>query len=321
MKEYFKIGQVSKILNLPVKTIRFYEEKGLFKPSKVDEESGYRYFDEKAIEKIAQVQFLRKAGFSTSDIKNISKEELAKQEIELNEQFQKLRTKTHILKTLDKKDEKSFAYFISDAEAVGKWRLISGENPFFKFIYFLPEGKGYWIFERWTKGKILLYTGKVATYSIENDTLKLNMPDMPQELVFKKVDGKKYFEDEIALKENVDFPFVKDDSAVGFWKAIAVIDKNKADQIDPSKLEEKEDFIKKLILSPDGEAIWVRGNGLAPYSCKWTKGLILDQNRHTASEIKVKNIHGKTYMIVDWKSGDYIYSGVVKACYVFEKIS
>ena len=60
MKEYFKIGQVSKILNLPVKTIRFYEEKGLFKPSKVDEESGYRYFDEKAIEKIAQVQFLRK---------------------------------------------------------------------------------------------------------------------------------------------------------------------------------------------------------------------------------------------------------------------
>ena len=62
MKEYFKIGEVSKILNLPVKTIRFYEANGLFKPSKVDEESGYRYFDEKAIEKIAQVQFLRKAG-------------------------------------------------------------------------------------------------------------------------------------------------------------------------------------------------------------------------------------------------------------------
>ena len=45
---------VSKILNLPVKTIRFYEAKGLFKPSKVDEESGYRYFDEKAIEKIME---------------------------------------------------------------------------------------------------------------------------------------------------------------------------------------------------------------------------------------------------------------------------
>lgn len=319
MKEYFKIGEVSKILNLPVKTIRFYEEKGLFQASKVDERSGYRYFDEKTIEKIAEIQFLRKTGFSINDIKNITKEELSKKEIELKDQFHKLRIKMHILKTLDKKDEKSFAYFINDIEAVGKWRLVSGEDAFFKFLYFLPEGKGYWIFDRWTKGKILLYTGKVATYSIEKDILRLRMPDLTQELVFKKVDDRQYSEEQIALKDDVDFPFIKDENLVGFWKVIGLIDKNQAEQFDPGKLEAKDYFIKKLFLSPDGEAVWVRKQGI--YNCQWTKGLILDQNNHVASEIKLKNKDGKTYMIVDWKSGDYIYSGVVKVCYIFEKMS
>lgn len=144
------------------------------------------------------------------------------------------------------------------------------------------------------------------------------MPDMRQELVFKKVDNKKYSEKDIALKDDADLPFVRDDRYVGFWKAIALIDKNKDDQFDPHKFAEGDFFIKKLILSTDGEAIWV--NRERCHACKWTAGLILDKTNCIASKIKVKNIDGKTYMIVDWKSGDYIYGKVVTACYVFEKM-
>lgn len=40
----YKIGEVSKILNIPVETIRFYETKNLIKPHK-DKYSKYRYYD------------------------------------------------------------------------------------------------------------------------------------------------------------------------------------------------------------------------------------------------------------------------------------
>ena len=39
----FSIGEFSKITSLPVKTLRFYHEKGLLVPARIEPETGYRY--------------------------------------------------------------------------------------------------------------------------------------------------------------------------------------------------------------------------------------------------------------------------------------
>ena len=40
----YKISEFSKLVNVPVKTLRYYDEIGLFKPEEVDIFSNYRYY-------------------------------------------------------------------------------------------------------------------------------------------------------------------------------------------------------------------------------------------------------------------------------------
>ena len=40
----YSIGQVSSMIDIPVKTIRYYESIGLCTPSQTDENSNYRYY-------------------------------------------------------------------------------------------------------------------------------------------------------------------------------------------------------------------------------------------------------------------------------------
>ena len=44
MKEFFTIGEISKLFNINSKTLRYYDEIDLFKPSYVDEHNKYRYY-------------------------------------------------------------------------------------------------------------------------------------------------------------------------------------------------------------------------------------------------------------------------------------
>ncbi len=67
----FSIGQFSKITGLTVKTLRFYHEKGLLVPPCIDDETGYRYYNEAAVEKTRGIIALRDLGFSVADIVEI----------------------------------------------------------------------------------------------------------------------------------------------------------------------------------------------------------------------------------------------------------
>lgn len=42
MKRTFTIGQMSKLNNISVKTLRYYDDIGLFVPYEVDEQTGYQ---------------------------------------------------------------------------------------------------------------------------------------------------------------------------------------------------------------------------------------------------------------------------------------
>lgn len=47
----FSIGEFSQISGLSLKTLRFYDEKGLLKPAQVDPSTGYRFYDPAAADR------------------------------------------------------------------------------------------------------------------------------------------------------------------------------------------------------------------------------------------------------------------------------
>jgi DNA-binding transcriptional MerR regulator/effector-binding domain-containing protein len=69
--EWFSVGEFSKVTGLSVKTLRFYHEKGILMPSRVDESSGYRYYDESKIERARAIVWLREMEFSIEEIGEI----------------------------------------------------------------------------------------------------------------------------------------------------------------------------------------------------------------------------------------------------------
>ena len=44
MKGYLSIGKVSKAKNVSIKSLRYYDEIGIFKPALTDHKTGYRYY-------------------------------------------------------------------------------------------------------------------------------------------------------------------------------------------------------------------------------------------------------------------------------------
>jgi DNA-binding transcriptional MerR regulator len=67
----FTIGEFSKISGIPVRTLRFYHEKGLLVPSAVDVETGYRSYDERNVEVARVIVALRNLEFSLEEIAEI----------------------------------------------------------------------------------------------------------------------------------------------------------------------------------------------------------------------------------------------------------
>lgn len=67
----FPIGEFSRIARLPVKTIRYYQEEGILLPRRTDPDSGYRYYDEAALERARVVKKLRELEFSIAEIREL----------------------------------------------------------------------------------------------------------------------------------------------------------------------------------------------------------------------------------------------------------
>ena len=65
----YKIGVFSEITGLSIKTLRYYDEIGLLKPSK-DQFTNYRYYDEFDLETYKKIILLKSLGFSLDEIKN-----------------------------------------------------------------------------------------------------------------------------------------------------------------------------------------------------------------------------------------------------------
>ncbi|WP_032122129.1 MerR family transcriptional regulator [Clostridium amazonitimonense] len=74
----FKIGDFSKLTRVSVRMLRYYDEVGLFKPAKIDDFTGYRYYSAKQISDINLIVSLRDMGFNVADIAVLMKEKSEK---------------------------------------------------------------------------------------------------------------------------------------------------------------------------------------------------------------------------------------------------
>ncbi len=232
--------------------------------------------------------------------------------------------------------------FVDDTLVVGKWKLFDniasmsdfdGINKFgtgagagFNEIYFLPQGKGYWIFEAWTKGVMVLHYGgdePLLEYKYEiretNDKLFLFVfvknEDEEYVCVLEKVSSKEYTIADVARRENIEREFVIDEKVVGEWKSVFF-----AETLDDfSGKEESSDrlWLERIEFLSDGRVL--RHYMDETWTDKWTKGELLDQKKSVASKYFFKTFSNQEYLFLEWKMGNYVYGGKPANYYIFVK--
>jgi DNA-binding transcriptional MerR regulator len=63
-----KIGEFSKLVQVPVATLRYYDQVGLLKPIEVDRFTGYRYYSASQLPRLHRILALKGLGFSLEQI-------------------------------------------------------------------------------------------------------------------------------------------------------------------------------------------------------------------------------------------------------------
>ncbi|KYH30508.1 multidrug-efflux transporter 1 regulator [Clostridium tepidiprofundi DSM 19306] len=97
MKNTYTIGQMAKLHNISVHTLRYYDKIGLLKPSKVDLNSNYRYYDDYDSHRLSKIKGLKSIGLPLNKIKILMEGTIDKVEEEFYDMRKELITKINNL--------------------------------------------------------------------------------------------------------------------------------------------------------------------------------------------------------------------------------
>jgi len=64
----FKIGEFSRLTQVSIRMLRYYDENGLLKPAQIAKDSGYRLYSTSQIPRLNKIVFMRDLGFHTTEI-------------------------------------------------------------------------------------------------------------------------------------------------------------------------------------------------------------------------------------------------------------
>lgn len=64
------ISQVAALTGISIRTLQYYDEIGLLKPSELTP-SGYRLYNDKTLQRLQQILFFKELGFKLKDINEI----------------------------------------------------------------------------------------------------------------------------------------------------------------------------------------------------------------------------------------------------------
>ncbi|WP_124100780.1 helix-turn-helix domain-containing protein [Ruminococcus sp. Marseille-P6503] len=237
--------------------------------------------------------------------------------------------------------------FEDDPLVVGKWETIGEyavkqdffadkfctESPYTeapKEIYFLPEGKRYWCYG-WTKGRLLIDTGESTTvnpYEIEDyngdrymfvshKSYNYRRGGKPTVLVLRQLDNKAYSAEGLAKKDDISMPFADDRRVIGKWKAFDFC--RTKEEFSPERKSEQKLHFSELEFLENGSCISRYGDEIISGDNMqvWTKGYVLRKWNSSACAYEIRTVNGTDYLIIEWKSGDYIWGGFDTDYYVF----
>lgn len=100
--DYYTTGELAKISGVSVRTIRFYDTKGLLKPIDYTE-TGYRLYDKHSLENLQKILMLKYLGFSLEQIMQIIDEREFMSSLNLQRELlsRKIRHMDYVMKVLD----------------------------------------------------------------------------------------------------------------------------------------------------------------------------------------------------------------------------
>ena len=233
--------------------------------------------------------------------------------------------------------------FVNDPQVIGGWRGVDflrdiaqfdpdqrhwSGDLYLKELFFRDGGKTNWAFS-WTKGLVLHAGDKTASKYLIKDIngspylfLEWKSGDYtfghrkPLYYVLKKDDDMVYVE--TRTTDKIDYPFIDDPEVIGAWEGVDFVDEMK--QFHPDKKQWKRpNLFLAMIFAANGELTVKYTKDTEDHSATWTRGLVLNPKRRTASKYTIRVIDGSTYMFYEWKSGDYTLRGMKPKYYVLKK--
>ena len=111
METYFSVGEISKLTNVPIQTLRYYDKMGLLKPAYINEQNNYRYYSVNQFIKIDLLKQCKVIGLSLKEI-----EELLKNEISVDSMLKLIDQQRKVLdnKIQELESVKSYINFLGD---------------------------------------------------------------------------------------------------------------------------------------------------------------------------------------------------------------
>lgn len=76
METYFSVGELSKLTNVPIQTLRYYDKMGLLKPAYINKQNNYRYYSINQFIKIDLLKQCKLMGLSLKEIEDLLKDEI-----------------------------------------------------------------------------------------------------------------------------------------------------------------------------------------------------------------------------------------------------
>ena len=132
-----KIGDFSRLMQVSVRTLRYYEEIGLLKPYEVDEWTGYRYYLVEQMLTVGKIRSFKEAGFSLDEIRDLIEdgnlipetESLKKKIEECDRQLEQLNSRRQRLQLMIERENRvnamsKFSIQALPAQTVASYRTV-----------------------------------------------------------------------------------------------------------------------------------------------------------------------------------------------------
>lgn len=107
MKELFTIGEMARLFDVNIRTLRYYDDIGILRPETTDPDSGYRYYSSRQFERMNTIKYLRALDMPLKKIALFfEKRDVKSLQMMMEEQKQDTRRKIESLMRIEQKLER-----------------------------------------------------------------------------------------------------------------------------------------------------------------------------------------------------------------------